>query len=170
MRSPEEHGDRIRRGLRQALQRGAVLGGLRPARDQENQRSHSHALLRALANRKILEDGHGKSLGAVSQELFDAGCRTKAGKPLTPEMVRRMRVRLEEAKLAFADETLDDESCGWFPAEAISEAVQARNGVALRWLLKMARKEYGDPFTERLRQTLLNSEHANWVSTALEEH
>jgi hypothetical protein len=52
--------------------------------------------------REILEAGRDKSLNALSRDLFAAGCRTGSGKPLTPEMVRRLRSRLEEATVAFA--------------------------------------------------------------------
>jgi hypothetical protein len=50
--------------------------------------------------RDVLEAGHDKSLSALSRDLFDAGCCTRSGKPLTPGMVRRLRIRLEEAKQA----------------------------------------------------------------------
>jgi hypothetical protein len=125
------------------------------------------ALQQALNCRQVLEAGHGKSLAALSRDLFDAGFQTSAGRPLTPEMVRRMRSRLEEAKLALADGELDEESCEWRPADEIKGAILARNAVALRWFLKMARKELGDAFADRLLLKWLRTEHAPWIQGVL---
>lgn len=52
--------------------------------------------------RDTLEAGCDKSLSALSRDLFKAGCCTRTGKPLTPEMVRRLRIRLQETKKAVA--------------------------------------------------------------------
>jgi hypothetical protein len=92
----------IRQGLRQALREGVALGGLRPATKRRNDAAHAKALQQVMEYRDVLEAGHDKSLSALSRDLFDAGCCTRSGKPLTPEMVRRLRIRLEEAGEAVA--------------------------------------------------------------------
>jgi hypothetical protein len=119
--------------------------------------------------RDVLEAGHDKSLSALSRDLFEAGCCTRSGKPLTPEMVRRLRIRLEEAKQAIEAGDLQDEWAEWLPFEALMTALLQKNDLAFRWLLKMARKEYGDPFADRLLQRLLASDHVEWVRTYLGE-
>jgi hypothetical protein len=92
----------IRQGLRQALREGTVLGGLRPATKQRNDAAHAKALQQVMEYRDVLEAGHDKSLSVLARDLFEAGCCTRTGKPLTPEMVRRLRVRLQEAGEAVA--------------------------------------------------------------------
>ncbi len=92
----------IRQGLRQALRKGTVLGGLRPATKQRNTAAHVEALRQAMNYRDVLEAGCDKSLSALSRDLFEAGCCTRTGKTLTPEMVRRIRIRLQEAGEAVA--------------------------------------------------------------------
>ena len=163
------HGERIRQGLRRAARQGAVLGGLRPATEQHNTAAHAEALRQAMDYRDVLEAGHDKSLSALSRDLFEAGCCTRSGKPLTPEMVRRLRIRLEEAKQAIEAGDLQDEWAEWLPFEALMTALLQKNDLAFRWLLKMARKEYGDPFADRLLQRLLASDHVEWVRTYLGE-
>ena len=185
MPSPEDHGAKVRQGLRHALRRGASLGGLRPERERRNRVSHLETLQQALGYRKVLETGGGKSLAALSRDLFDAGCRTAAGGPLPPVMVRRMRARMDEALLALAAAALEDESSdwepenepsdggqesepsGWDPENEINLAAGQRNEVALRWHLKTCRKECGDVFTDRLMRGVLASEYGNWVRAAL---
>ena len=127
MPSPKDRGQKIREGLRRAVQRGRVLGGLRPARDQENQQIHLEALRQALFFSDVLHLGREKSLSALSRDLFAAGCATSEGKPLTPEMVRRLRARLEEALLARARGELQDSSADWNVLPGISTGIQQRN-------------------------------------------
>jgi len=105
----EDHGQRIRQGLRRAVQQGAVLGGLRPATERSNTAAHEEALRQAMDYRDVLEAGCDKSLSALSRDLFEAGCCTRSGKPLTPEMVRRLRKRLEEVRRAIEAGDLEDE-------------------------------------------------------------
>lgn len=105
----EDHGQRIRQGLRRAVQQGAVLGGLRPATERSNTAAHEEALRQAMDYRDVLEAGCDKSLSALSRDLFEAGCCTRSGKPFTPEMVRRLRNRLEEARRANQAGDLEDE-------------------------------------------------------------
>jgi hypothetical protein len=167
MRPPEQHGERVRQGLRRALQQGAVLGGLRRATEQKNAAAHAGALQRALEYRDVLEAGRDKSLSALSRDLFEAGCCTRAGKPLTPEMVRRLRARLDEARQAIEAGGWEDEWAEWLPFEELRAAAGEKNDVAFRWFLKMARKEYGDPFADRLLQRLLASDHSAWVRAVL---
>jgi hypothetical protein len=119
--------------------------------------------------RDVLEAGHDKSLSALSRDLFEAGCCTRSGKPLTPEMVRRLRIRLGEAKHAIEAGDLEDEWAEWQPFWALQTALLQKNDLAFRWLLKMARKEYGDPFADRLLQRLLEFDHAEWARTSLGE-
>jgi hypothetical protein len=95
--------------LRRAVQQGAVLGGLRPATERSNTAAHEEALRQAMDYRDVLEAGCDKSLSALSRDLFEAGCCTRSGKPLTPEMVRRLRNRLEEARRAIKAGDLEDE-------------------------------------------------------------
>ncbi len=163
------HGERIRQGLRRAARQGAVLGGLRPAAKEHNTAAHAEALRQAMDWRDVLEAGHDKSLSALSRDLFEAGCCTRSDKPLTPEMVRRLRIRLEEAKQAIEAGELEDEWAEWLPFEALKTALIQENDLAFRWLLKMARKEYGDPFADGLLQRLLEFDHAEWVRTSLGE-
>ena len=163
----ENRGQQIRQGLRRAVQGGQVLGGLRPARDQLNQRIHLQALQQALKYRKVLIAGREKSLSELSRDLCAAGCTTSKGKPLTPEMVRRLRVRLNEALLAFASGELEDESAEWDPFYEIQVAIQQRNKLMLRWHLRMVRKELGDTIAVHVEQILMGSEHASWVRDAL---
>ena len=92
----------IRQGLRRALRKGIVLGGLRPATKQRNDTAHAKALQQVMEYRDVLDAGCDKSLSALSRDLFEAGCCTRTGKPLTPEMVRRLRSRLQEAGEAVA--------------------------------------------------------------------
>jgi hypothetical protein len=106
---PEGHGARVRQGLRRAVQQGAVLGGLRPATERSNTAAHEEALRRAMDYRDVLEAGRDKTLSALSRDLFEAGCCTRSGKPLTPEMVRRLRNRLEEARRAIEAGDLEEE-------------------------------------------------------------
>ncbi len=166
---PEDRGQQIRQGLRRALQGGRVLGGLRPARDQDNQRIHLEALQQALDYRGVLEAGRGKSLSALSQDLFVTGCATSKGKPLTPEMVRRLRARLEEALLALASGDLEVNStdCSPLLELGISQAIKQRNRVSLVWHLRMIRKEKGDAYADRVMRSLMGSEHAAWVRDAM---
>jgi hypothetical protein len=96
----DDQSQRIRQGLRRAVQQGAVLGGLRPATERSNTAAHEEALRQAMDYRDVLEAGCDKSLSALSRDLFEAGCCTRSGKPLTTEMVRRLRNRLEKAKQA----------------------------------------------------------------------
>ena len=103
------HSARVRQGLRRAARRGAVLGGLRPAIERSNTAAHEEALRQAMNYRDVLEAGCDKSLSALSRDLFEAGCCTRSGKPLTPEMVRRLRNRLEEARRAIEAGDLEDE-------------------------------------------------------------
>ncbi len=103
------HGARVRQGLRRAARRGAVLGGLRPATERSNTAAHEEALRQAMDYQDVLEAGCDKSLSALSRDLFEAGCCTRSGKPLTPEMVRRLRNRLEEARRAIEAGDLEDE-------------------------------------------------------------
>lgn len=98
MGARDEHGASMRRGLRRSARMGVQLGGLRPARDAANRESHYQALRFALVFRVVLEAGQDKSLAALSRDLFDCGCETAAGKPFAPEMVRRMKGRIEAAK------------------------------------------------------------------------
>lgn len=167
MPSPEDRGQQIRQGLRRAVQGGRVLGGLRPARDEENQRIHLQALQQALDYRDVLEAGREKSLSALSQDLFAAGCATSKGRPLTPEMVRRLRARLEEALLAIARGELEDNSIDWDSLPGVRTAIQQRNRLSLVWHLKMIRKEQGHAFADQVVRALLGSEHAAWVRDAL---
>ncbi|MFM7285791.1 MAG: hypothetical protein ACKO02_03025, partial [Cyanobium sp.] len=62
-----------------------------------------------MAYRDVLEAGRDKSLSALSRDLFAAGCRTGKGKPLAPEMVRRLKARLDEAMRAIESGDLEDE-------------------------------------------------------------
>jgi hypothetical protein len=117
--------------------------------------------------RDVLEAGRDKSLSALSRDIFEAGCRTGKGNPLTPEMVRRLRARLDEARQAIEAGDMEDEWAEWRPFEELRAAAWEKNDVAFRWFLKMARKEYGDPFTDRLLQRLLASGQAEWVRTTL---
>jgi hypothetical protein len=103
------HSARVRQGLRRAARRGAVLGGLRPAIERSNTAAHEETLRQAMNYRDVLEAGCDKSLSALSRDLFEAGCCTRSGKPLTPEMVRRLRNRLEEARRAIEAGDLEDE-------------------------------------------------------------
>lgn len=167
MLAPEEHGASIRRGLRRAAANGVSLGGIRPAREAENLKSHDQAVTKALMYREVLEQGEGKSLSALGQDLFAAGCRTSSGKRLTPEMVRRMRVRLQEAKQTPVEECLDAGFLGWDPPDALRKAIRGRNRDEFLWYLKMVRKELGDSTAERLMQRFLLSKHASWVRVAL---
>ena len=167
MPSPEDHGQRVRQGLRRAVQGGRVLGGLRPSRDQENKRVHLQALQQALDYRDVIERGREKSLSALGRDLFAAGCSTSKGQPLTPQMVRRLRSRLEEASLAIARGELKDNSADWKALPGIRTAIQQRNTVSLAWHLKMIRKEKGDTFADRVVRSLMGSEHATWVRAAL---
>ena len=167
MPSPKDRGQKIREGLRRAVQRGRVLGGLRPARQQDNQQIHLQALRQALDYRDTLDMGREKSLSALSRDLFAAGCATSKGKPLTPEMVRRLRARLEEALLAMARGELQDNSADWNALPGISTAIQQRNGYMLVWHLKMIRKEKGATFADRVVRSLMGSEHAAWARDAL---
>ena len=169
MPSPEDRGQKIREGLRRAVQRGRVLGGLRPAREQENQQIHLQALRQALDYRDTLDMGREKSLSALSRDLFAAGCATSKGKPLTPEMVRRLRARLEEALLAMARGELQDNSADWNALPGIGTAIQQRNGYMLVWHLKMIRKEKGATFADRVVRSLMGSEHAAWARDALRQ-
>jgi hypothetical protein len=120
--SSDDHGQRVREGLRRALKGGKTLGGLRPARSEENKRIHLQALKQALEYRDVIERGHDKSLSALSRDLFEAGCCTRSDKPLTPEMVRRLRIRLEEAKQAIEAGDLEDE---WAENDRRFEAAKA---------------------------------------------
>ncbi len=167
MPSPEDRGQQIRQGLRRALQAGRALGGLRAARGQENKRIHLQALQQALDYRDVLDVGREKSLSALSRDLFAAGCATSEGKPLTPEMVRRLRARLEEALVAIARGELEDNSADWNALPGIMTAIQQRNRVSLVWHLQMIRKEKGDTFADRVVLSLMASEHAAWVRDAL---
>jgi hypothetical protein len=167
MFSPEEHGGRVRQGLRRAVLQGAALGGLRPATEQKNAAAHAKALRQAMDYRAVLEAGRDKSLSALSRDLFAAGCRTGSGKPLSSEMVRRLRVRLDEAQLAIAAGDLEGEWAEWQPFRELRAAAREKNDLAFHWLLKMARKEYGSPFVDRLLQRLLVSDQAEWVRAAL---
>ncbi|MDM7953900.1 MAG: hypothetical protein QUV07_11900 [Cyanobium sp. CZS 25K] len=168
---PEDHGQRIRQGLRRAVKSGRVLGGLRPARDQENKRMHLEALEEALDYRDVIERGREKSLSALSRDLFAAGCVTSKGKPLTPGMVRRLRARLEEALLAIDSGDLEDNSSDWNARllDGINEAVQQRNRVSLVWHLRMIRKEQGETVAYRVVRSLMGSEHAAWVRDVLKQ-
>lgn len=167
MFSSEEHGNRVRQGLRRAVLRGSAIGGLRPAAERNNAAAHADALRRALEFREVLEAGRDKSLSALSLDLFEAGCRTGSGKSLNPEMVRRLRARLDEAKLAIAAGDLDDEWAEWQPFEELRAAARDKNDIAFYWFLKAARREYGGPFADRLLQRLLMSDQAEWVRAAL---
>ena len=166
---PEDHGQRIRQGLRRALQAGRTLGGLRPARELENKRIHLQALQQALDYRDVIERGREQSLSALSRDLFAAGCATSEGKPLTPEIVRRLRARLEEALLAITSGELEDNSADWNALPGIRTAIQQRNRVSLVWHLQMIRKEKGDTFADRVVRSLMGSEHAAWVRDALRQ-
>lgn len=168
MASPEGHGTRVRQGLRRARRDGVALGGLRPARRLANGLAHAEALQVALTYRDVLMAGEGKSLAALSRDLFAAGCCTGSGRPLSPEMVRRLRARLVEALRAVAAGTLEDESAEWQPDYEISVAIHQRNAVAFRWLLTMARKEYGDAMADRLLRPWMHSDHAAWVREVLD--
>jgi hypothetical protein len=135
--------------------------------EEHDQRIHLQALRGALAYRKVLVAGREKSLAALSRDLFAAGCFTGEGKPLTPEMVRRLRFRLDEALLAFASGELEDESAEWDPLYEIEVAIQQRNRLMLRWYLRMVRKELGDTIAVHVEQILMGSKHASWVHDAL---
>ncbi|MFN5193008.1 MAG: hypothetical protein ACK5E6_01085 [Cyanobacteriota bacterium] len=167
MGSVDDHGQRVRQGLRRAAQGGSKLGGLRPATDRSNRKAHMAALQEALRYRKVLEAGRDKSLSALSRDLFAAGCRSGSGKPLTPEMVRRLRARLEEAKLAIADGVLEGELCSWDPVWALTDEARKGNASLFLWYLRMARKDCGEAFANRLIEQLLRSEHADWVRATL---
>ena len=168
--SPEDdRGRKIRKGLRRAVQRGRVLGGLRPARKRENQRIHLEALRQALFFSDVLDVGREKTLAALSRDLFAAGCATSEGKPLTPQMVKRLRTRLEEAVLAMARGELQDNAADWHALPGIRKAIQQRNRLMLVWLLKMARKDKGATFADGVLRSLLGSEHAAWVRDALRQ-
>jgi hypothetical protein len=135
--------------------------------EEHDQRIHLQALRGARAYRKVLVAGLEKSLAALSRDLFAAGCSTGEGKPLTPEMVRRLRFRLYEALLAFASGELEDESAEWDPLYEIEVAIQQRNRLMLRWYLRMVRKELGDTIAVHVEQILMGSKHASWVHDAL---
>ena len=135
--------------------------------EEHDQRIHLQALRGALAYRKVLVAGLEKSLAALSRDLFAAGCSTGEGKPLTLEMVRRLRFRLYEALLAFASGELEDESAEWDPLYEIEVAIQQRNRLMLRWYLRMVRKELGDTIAVHVEQILMGSKHASWVHDAL---
>ncbi len=167
MGATDNHGERVRQGLRRAVQGGARLGGLRSATDQSNRDAHEEALREALRFRKVLEAGCDKSLSVLSRDLFAAGCRRGSGKPLTPEMVRRLRFRLEEAKMAIVDGVLEGELCEWDPLGACTDEACRRNASTFLWLLRMARKECGEAISNRLIEHLLRSEHAEWVRATL---
>jgi|LakMenE18May11ns_1017448.scaffolds.fasta_scaffold9943980_9 hypothetical protein len=94
-----------------ARREGRALGGCRPATEERNQEAHQAALLRAPAFGVTLEAGCEKSLAELSRDLFSAGCKTRSGGCWTPEMVRRLRVRLKETKLALADVALEVGAC-----------------------------------------------------------
>ncbi|MEO1003129.1 MAG: hypothetical protein AAFX65_08475 [Cyanobacteria bacterium J06638_7] len=175
------------------------LGGLRDPREKANQESHRCALRRSLDYEQVLDEGREKSLAALSRDLFARGCATSSGRPYTPEMVRRMRARLEEARLkgATLEETspkkatpnksrLEEarpkgdkkatrksrsnaKSLSWDPHDAIREAITTRNSYALPWLLKMARKELGGQLADDLMRGWLDTEHASWIRGALQE-
>ena len=167
MLSSEEHGNRVRQGLRRAALRGSALGGLRQATERNNAAAHADALQRALEYRDVLEAGRNKSLSSLSRDLFEAGCRTGSGKPLNPEMVRRLRSRFDEAMRAIAAGGLEDQLSEWQPFEVLRASARKKNDLAFHWLLKMARKEYGGPFADRLLQRLLVSDQAEWVRNTL---
>ncbi len=167
MPPPGDHGQRVRQGLRRARQGGKDLGGLRPARDQENKRIHLQALQQALGYRHVLEAGRDKSLSELSRDLLAAGCVDSNGKALTAEMVRRLRSRLKEALLAIASGELEDNSIDWDLLPEIRTAIQQRNRISLVWHLKMIRKDQGHAFADQLVRVLLGSEHAAWVRDAL---
>jgi hypothetical protein len=161
MPSPEDRGQKIREGLRRAVQRGRVLGGLRQAREQENQQIHLQALRQALDYRDTLDMGREKSLSALSRDLFAAGCATSKGKPLTPEMVRRLRARLEEALLAMARGELQDNSADWNALPEIRTAIQQRNSADWNAL-------------PEIRTAIQQRNSANWnalpgISTAIQQ-
>lgn len=87
-------------------------------------------------------------------------------------MVRRLRVRLEEAKLALAAGSLEPPAMDWLPEHeerlsVLKRTVFEKNPVALRWHLQMARKEYGDALAARLLQALQVTDHSGWVAGAL---
>ncbi len=168
---PEDHGQRIRQGLRRAVKSGRVLGGLRPARDQENKRRHREALREALLYRDVIERGREKSLSALSRDLFAAGCVTSKGKPLTPGMVRRLRARLEEALLANDSRDLEDSSSDWNARllDGFNQAVQQRNRVSFMWHLRMISKKRGETFAYREVWSLMGSEDAAWVRDVLRQ-
>lgn len=167
MPSPEDHGAKVRQGLRRARLAGVALGGLRPARAQANQQAHAEALQEALSYRDILVAGRAKSLTALSRDLFAAGHQTSTGRPWSPEMVRRLRARFQEALQAMAAGSMEDEWTDWRPEQEIRLAVSEGNALALRWHLRMARKEYGDEFADWLIQPWLCSDHAGWFRIAL---
>jgi hypothetical protein len=170
MLSRDEHGARIRKGLRKARKNNKDLGGERPATWERNQSAHLQALQRALLYRKVLEAGYSKTLVALSLDLFDAGCKTDSGKPISVQLVWLMKNRLEEAKLAFADALLEDPSCEWDPEKAIREAIQQRDAPKLHRCFAMVAEEWGDAVAARLRLTVLRFEgHSPWVRSELEE-
>ncbi len=86
------------RSPRKARKVGTGLGGLSEGLEQRNFDAQMYALQAALEFRYVLEDGEDKTLAALAEDLFAAGCRTKGGKPITPKMVERMRKRLVKSR------------------------------------------------------------------------
>ena len=80
-----------------------------------------------------------------------------------------MRARLKEAQQAVAEGNLKATSPKWIPQFEIKKAIRDRNAQALRWFLKMVRKEYGEEHSHNLMQPWLASEHAAWILVALKE-
>ena len=79
-------------------------------------------------------------------------------------MVRRMRERLDEATTALRNGAPLHK---WSPVYATRKAIRLRHAFALRWLLLMTRKEWGENFAIELERDLLNSEQGGWVRSAL---
>lgn len=154
------------RSPRKARKGGTDVGGLSAGLLQRNIDAQMYALQAALEFRYVLEDGEDKTLAALAEDLFTAGCRTKGGKPITPKMVERMRNRLVKAKEILAQEP---DFHTWSPLYECWKASRQKNQFALRWILGMARKERGASFVDDLERMLLNSEHGAWVEAAMKD-
>ncbi|MFM7236375.1 MAG: hypothetical protein ACKOYK_06350 [Cyanobium sp.] len=163
--SPEERGARIRDGLRKARKEGKELGGLSAGLAEKNSKAHLDALLMALDFKEIIHQGQEKTLSELGKDLYASGCRTLKGDCPSPEMVRRIRANLLEAEELLKDGNIVHV---WSPGLVIYDSIKEHNECALRWCFKVARKERGPAFAERLIAPWLHSEEAPWIRATLD--
>jgi hypothetical protein len=156
--SSDERGQRIRFGLREARRRGQALGGRRPGREALNRAAHCDALERAFAYREVLDAGATKTLSALSQDLFQAGCTTATGKPLNCKMVSRLRERLAECRRPGSGEVAVD----------LSAAVKDRNALSFRWLYELLKRKVGEGRATELCIFWPDPEEAEWLRDVLD--